>query len=70
MMASQTNGEVFGQPHETKFESPESVLPGKSVQQIKELINPVKILSAGDSFKYADGLFNQMTRLRQAAKCE
>ena len=32
MMASQTNGEVFGQPNETKFEPPESVLPGKSVQ--------------------------------------
>lgn len=68
MMASQTNGEVFGQPNETKYESPESVLPGKSVQQIKELIDSVKILSAGDSFKYADELFNEMTRLRQAAK--
>ncbi|KAL6242588.1 hypothetical protein RBB50_010234 [Rhinocladiella similis] len=68
MMASQTNGEVFGQPNETKFESPESVLPGKSVQQIKELIDSVKILSAGDSFRYADGLFNEMTRLRQAVK--
>lgn len=68
MMASQTNGEVFDQPNETKFESPESVLPGKSVQQIKELIDSVKILSAGDSFKYADGLFNEMTRLRQAVK--
>ncbi|RVX69000.1 hypothetical protein B0A52_08067 [Exophiala mesophila] len=67
-MASQTNGEVFDQPNETKFESPESVLPGKSVQQIKELIDSVKILSAGDSFKYADGLFNEMTRLRQAVK--
>jgi hypothetical protein len=67
-MASQTNGEVFGQPHETKHESPESVLPGESVQQIKELIDSVKILSAGDSFKYADGLFNEMIRLRQEAK--
>ncbi|KAK5054710.1 hypothetical protein LTR84_001602 [Exophiala bonariae] len=67
-MAPQTNGEVFGETKETKYESPESVLPGKSVQQIKELIDSVKILSAGDSFKYADGLFNEMTRLRQAAK--
>lgn len=67
MMALQINGGVFGQPSGTRLESPGSILPGKSLQQLKDLIDSVKLLSAGDSFKHADGLFDEMSSLKQAA---
>jgi chromosome segregation ATPase len=67
MMAVQINGGVFGQPSESRLESPENILPGKSLQQIKDLIDSVKRLSAGDSFKHADGLFHEMSSLKQTA---
>jgi len=68
MMALRTDGELFGLQNGAEFEPHGNVLPGKSLQRIKELIVSVKVLSAQDSFKHADSLFNEMARLKQTVE--
>ncbi|KEF56805.1 uncharacterized protein A1O9_06995 [Exophiala aquamarina CBS 119918] len=67
-MALRTDGEVLSLQNGTNFESDGSVLPGKRLQHIKELIDSVKVLSAEDSFKHADSMFDEMAHLKRTVE--
>lgn len=66
-MASRKDSAVFVPMNGTRVDSPTSFLPGKSLQPSKDLVDSVKILSAVDSFGFADEMFNGMAGLERSA---